>query len=234
MRQFVFTDRADHLPLLGSFAKGPEATIIVTIGVDIPPIASDGAEVHNWESIDIAKLSAFSISKTDRVIISTKDPDAFAPLIEKLSNAPEPVSALLLVEGKSILSAKTPSNVSILDLSESATELVEKEWRRLETRRKALELIKILSPATKIGILTQNDPDPDAIACGLALQTLLGRNRATAPMITFGAVTRSENLSMISLLTSQVLTVTPDELSQFDMIALVDVSPPYFASQGYI
>ena len=203
----------------------------MTIGVDIASTVAGGAKFLAWESIDFAKLVALSISKTDRVIISTKDPGAFMPLIEKLSEAPEPVSILLLVEGKSMLSKKTPSNVSILDLSESATRLVEKEWRRLDTRRKALELIKILSPAPKIGIMTQNDPDPDAIACGLAIQALLGRNRATAPIVTLGEVTRSENRSMISLLKSQVLTITPDDLNQFDKIAMVDVSPPYFAGQ---
>ena len=231
MNQFVFADRVDHLPLIGSFAKEPEVTTIVTIGVDIASTVAGGAKFMAWESIDFAKLVALSISKTDRVIISTKDPGAFMPLIEKLSEAPEPVSILLLVEGKSILSKKTPSNVSTLDLSESATRLVEKEWRRLDTRRKALELIKILSPAPKIGIMTQNDPDPDAIACGLAIQALLGRNRATAPIVTLGEVTRSENRSMISLLKSQVLTITPDDLNQFDKIAMVDVSPPYFAGQ---
>ena len=167
----------------------------MTIGIDIASTVAGETEFLSWDSIDLAKLASLSISKTDRVIISTKDPGAFMPLIEKLSEAPEPVSILLLVEGKSMLSKKTPSNVSILDLSESATQLAQKEWRRLDTRRKALELIKILSSAPKIGILTQNDPDPDAIASGLALQALLGRNRATAPIVTLGEVTRSENRS---------------------------------------
>jgi len=77
-------------------------------------------------------------------------------------------------------------------------------------------------------ILTQHDPDPDALASGLALRTLLGRNRATAPLGSLGRVTRSENVNMIRYLGLQVNLLEPQSLGGYDIIALVDVQPPYF------
>ena len=81
----------------------------------------------------------------------------------------------------------------------------------------------------KIQILLQHDPDPDAIGSALALRELLGRNRATTPIVTFGEVTRPENLAMLRLLDIQIDRITYDELHQDRArLALVDVQPPYF------
>jgi nanoRNase/pAp phosphatase (c-di-AMP/oligoRNAs hydrolase) len=81
----------------------------------------------------------------------------------------------------------------------------------------------------KIQILLQHDPDPDAIGSALALRELLGRNRATTPIVTFGEVTRPENLAMLRLLDIQIDKITYEELHQDRArLALVDVQPPYF------
>jgi nanoRNase/pAp phosphatase (c-di-AMP/oligoRNAs hydrolase) len=81
----------------------------------------------------------------------------------------------------------------------------------------------------KIRILVQHDPDPDAIGSALALRELLGRNRATTPIVTFGEVTRPENLAMLRLLEIQIDRISYEELHrERARLALVDVQPPYF------
>jgi nanoRNase/pAp phosphatase (c-di-AMP/oligoRNAs hydrolase) len=57
---------------------------------------------------------------------------------------------------------------------------------------------------------------------------LLGRKRPTAPFISFGAVKRPENRAMIEALGIDIRTVTPEELDEFDGLALVDVQPTVF------
>jgi nanoRNase/pAp phosphatase (c-di-AMP/oligoRNAs hydrolase) len=84
--------------------------------------------------------------------------------------------------------------------------------------------------AERVLLLVQEDPDPDGLASALALRTLLGRNRLTAVIGSFGAVTRPENVAMINLLDIQVQRVEPTALSGFDRIALLDVQP--FHSPG--
>src|SRR6202795_1100515 len=69
--------------------------------------------------------------------------------------------------------------------------------------------------AEHILILMQDDPDPDAIASALALKTLLGRNRTSAPICTFGSITRPENVAMCRILDIEVEEISPKALDQF-------------------
>jgi len=90
------------------------------------------------------------------------------------------------------------------------------------------QLRDTLADVKNLLILMQHDPDPDAIASGLALRALLGRKKTTAHLGSFGQVTRPENVIMVKLLDVEIERVTPDSLQAYDGIAMVDVQPPYF------
>ena len=95
--------------------------------------------------------------------------------------------------------------------------------------RKKVERIRALFGERKVHILLQHDPDPDAIGSALALRELLGRNRPTTPIVTFGEVTRPENLAMLRLLDIQIDRISPEDLhKEGARLAMVDVQPPYF------
>jgi nanoRNase/pAp phosphatase (c-di-AMP/oligoRNAs hydrolase) len=96
-------------------------------------------------------------------------------------------------------------------------------------RKKVERIRSLFEDKEKIHILLQHDPDPDAIGSALALRELLGRNRATTPIVTFGEVTRPENLAMIHYLDVQIDQIEPDDLHKNGAgLAMVDVQPPYF------
>src|SRR3984893_11142559 len=76
--------------------------------------------------------------------------------------------------------------------------------------------------------MPHNDPDPDAMASGLALRNVLRRTKTTAVIGAIQGVTRPENLRMINLLDLHVEAITPDSLKDFDRVAMVDVQPHYF------
>ena len=96
-------------------------------------------------------------------------------------------------------------------------------------RQRVDRIRSLFGDKEKIHILLQHDPDPDAIGSALALRELLGRNRATTPIVTFGEVTRPENLAMLRLLEIQIERVAHGELHKDKAkLALVDVQPPYF------
>ena len=84
-----------------------------------------------------------------------------------------------------------------------------------------------LAGKDRVGILLQDDPDPDAMASGLALRALLGRTRATAPLLSFGRITRPENLAMVEALEIEVEQVTPEALRGYDALAMVDIQPTF-------
>ena len=73
--------------------------------------------------------------------------------------------------------------------------------------------------------LLQPDPDPDGIASALALRQVLRRNRATAPIVTFGGVARPENVAMLELLEIDLEVIRPEDLARFERVALLDVQP---------
>jgi len=96
------------------------------------------------------------------------------------------------------------------------------------TRQKLKELHALVGDNDRIAILLQDDPDPDGISSAIALRTLLGRNKLTTPIFSFGPVTRPENRSMVRLLEIQIERANAEALQSFDKIAMVDVQPLYF------
>ena len=96
------------------------------------------------------------------------------------------------------------------------------------TRARVEQYQRYLADAERILILLHDNPDPDALASGLALRSLLHRTRATAVIGSFQGVTRPENLRMTNLLDIRVELLNRNSLEGFDRIATVDVQPHYF------
>jgi nanoRNase/pAp phosphatase (c-di-AMP/oligoRNAs hydrolase) len=106
--------------------------------------------------------------------------------------------------------------------------IVEPEVERAVARARLARIRRVLGPATRLLILMQDDPDPDAIASALALRTVLGRRPAGATIATFGRITRPENRAMTRILEIDVEHVEPAAVRDFDAVAMVDVQPGFF------
>src|SRR5215213_3381921 len=102
------------------------------------------------------------------------------------------------------------------------------EFSRSLTRLKVQQYQRFLSDADRILILLHHDPDPDAMASGLALRNVLRRTKQTAIIGAIQNVTRPENLRMVNLLDIHVEPVTAHSLKEYDRLAMVDVQPHYF------
>src|SRR5258705_8639571 len=102
------------------------------------------------------------------------------------------------------------------------------EFSRSLTRVKVQQYQRFFNEADRVLILLHNDPDPDAMASGLALRNVLRRTKQTAVLAALQGATRPENLRMQNLLDIQVEIITPEQLAGFDRIAMVDVQPHYF------
>src|SRR5215208_861245 len=102
------------------------------------------------------------------------------------------------------------------------------EFSRSLTRLKVQQYQRFFSDADRVVILLHNDPDPDAMASGLALRNVLRRTKQTAVIAALQGVTRPENQRMMNLLDIHVEIVTPEQLPEYDRITMVDVQPHYF------
>ncbi len=116
----------------------------------------------------------------------------------------------------------------MLSWTELLSQPISAELRHIETTHKVQKVRDVLDKADKIALLLQPDPDPDGIASALALRSLLGRNKVSTPIVSFGKVTRPENIAMLKLLDLEVITLKPEELAQFDKVALLDTQPGHF------
>jgi nanoRNase/pAp phosphatase (c-di-AMP/oligoRNAs hydrolase) len=119
-------------------------------------------------------------------------------------------------------------DVSYLSMSELFGGPLLTEFSRSLTRARVQQYQRYLADADRVLIMLHNDPDPDAMASGLALRNILRRTKTTAIIGAIHGVTRPENLRMVNLLDIHVETVTPESLKEFDRIAMVDVQPHYF------
>ncbi len=229
MRYFVFTDDFSLLSVIGRLADSSDEMVVITIGERrrdekrrMP------GRLIEWEEPTAKKISNLDIKSVDRVILSTTDSAFYKKIVGAFSGfAPSPPILVITNNGQFHVDIAGP-NVSNVDLGYLAKKQIDGEWKVIEARRKAFELYDILAGGENVMILTQNDPDPDAIASAMAIQELIKKTGQTAQICTFGKVARHENIAMMRLLKIKVRTITQEQMKEFDRVVIVDAQPPYF------
>ncbi len=189
----------------------------------IPVIVSDTRRCDSYLKADCSPNTCILLQDNprrnmSRVINAVKD--AGGTLIYLIGT---------MVDGKreAELRAEFP-DVTYLTLAELVGRPLLTELGRSLTRARVQQYQRYFEDADRVLILLHNEPDPDAMASGLALRSLLRRNKTTAILGALQGVTRPENLRMAHLLDIQVETVTPADFAAFERIATVDVQPHYF------
>jgi nanoRNase/pAp phosphatase (c-di-AMP/oligoRNAs hydrolase) len=166
----------------------------------------------------------------DLFLAQSDDFETLSKLLEGVRELPRKVPTLVLTSQPDHIPEKYKGFVH----SVSLPELLESNFRwhiRLAKTMRMVEAVKAqFDGAESVLILLQDDPDPDAIASGLALRQVLGRNKQTAPLGSFGRVTRPENIAMVKLLEIEIEKITKNTIKRFDRIAVVDLQPPHLAS----
>src|SRR5829696_8579432 len=119
-------------------------------------------------------------------------------------------------------------DITHLSVAELLRPTLVTELSRSMTRARVQQYQRYFADADRVLILLHNDPDPDALASGLALRNLLRRTKTTAIIGAMQGVTRPENLRMANMLDIHVEQITPSSFGGFDRIATVDVQPHYF------
>jgi nanoRNase/pAp phosphatase (c-di-AMP/oligoRNAs hydrolase) len=119
-------------------------------------------------------------------------------------------------------------DVAYLSMSELFGGPLLTEFSRSLTRARVQQYQRYFADADRVLIMLHNDPDPDAMASGLALRNVLRRTKTTAIIGAMQGVTRPENLRMMNLLDLHVEPITPESLHEYDRVAMVDVQPHYF------
>jgi nanoRNase/pAp phosphatase (c-di-AMP/oligoRNAs hydrolase) len=201
----------------------PLARRLHEVGIEIS--AADPRRVDTYLKADVSPNTCIIVEDNGkrslkRILEAVRD--AGGTLVYALGIGPHAT-----VRRADELRAQFP-DVTHLSLSELLSASLVTELSRSLTRAKVQQYQRYFADADRVLILLHNDPDPDAMASGLALRNLLRRTKTTAIIGAMRGVTRPENLRMANLLDIQVEEITPAILSDFDRIATVDVQPHYF------
>jgi nanoRNase/pAp phosphatase (c-di-AMP/oligoRNAs hydrolase) len=168
------------------------------------------------------------LSPGDRIILQADKRETLEKILQLILKVCDRVPIIVLITNSKEIPSLHHINISYLHINDLLRKDINKEWLYIHNREWTHKIRELTKGAEHILILTQHDPDPDALASGIALRTLLGRNRVTAPIGSFGKVTRSENLNMMRLLDIHYNIIDQQSLGNYDMLAMVDVQPPYF------
>ncbi len=165
----------------------------------------------------------------DLFLAQSDDPDRLTKVLEMVRQHGRKVPTLVLTS----IPNEIPEQYKHFAHFATPQELLETNLRwhiRLAmTMRRVEEVRAHFEDAESVAILLQDDPDPDAISSGLALRQVLGRNKGSAPLVSFGKVTRPENIAMVKLLEIVIERISATQLQSFDRVALVDLQPPHLA-----
>jgi nanoRNase/pAp phosphatase (c-di-AMP/oligoRNAs hydrolase) len=98
----------------------------------------------------------------------------------------------------------------------------------INTRLLLDEMLKVVGDRRKLRIMIYGNPDPDALASGWALKTILEENGREVLINYTGAIGRPENASMIRHLRIPASPVGEAEARDADLVLLVDAQPQFF------
>jgi nanoRNase/pAp phosphatase (c-di-AMP/oligoRNAs hydrolase) len=186
-----------------------------------------GGKVRDGNLLKEETYKKLKLRHMDQAIIFLRDVHKQERLTELLRSLDKNIAMLVLTTDDD----KQPRDALIrnIPLQEIFEEFCSVALLDTINRKKVERIRSLFADKEKIHILLQHDPDPDAIGSALALRELLGRNRTTTPIVTFGEVTRPENLAMIHHLDVQIDQIEPGDLHKDGAgLAMVDVQPPYF------
>jgi nanoRNase/pAp phosphatase (c-di-AMP/oligoRNAs hydrolase) len=166
----------------------------------------------------------------DFFLAQSEDAERLSKVLETVRQKGRRVPTLVLTSQPERVPEKYKSFAHFVSLPELLESNFRWHIRLAKTMRRVEEVKEHFEGAESVAILLQDDPDPDAIASGLALRQVLGRNKQTAPLCSFGRVTRPENIAMVKLLEIEIEKITKSDFKNFDRIAVVDLQPPHLAN----
>lgn len=101
-----------------------------------------------------------------------------------------------------------------------------RDLERVESVRHSRELLKLVRNVRegKLGIVIHDNPDPDAIASGLALKYIANHVGVEADILYHGEIGHQENRAFVNLLKIELRRAEEANLGKFSKMALIDTA----------
>lgn len=95
-----------------------------------------------------------------------------------------------------------------------------------KTKAKLEKLLAMLNEQSRMLIVMQDHPDPDAIGAAMGLRRLVNVRKGIRCSLTHGGtIGRGENRALVRYLNLNLLAIDSVDISRFDAVAMVDAQP---------
>jgi len=116
---------------------------------------------------------------------------------------------------------------AVADTAVDPTEVVATGVRESVSDPRVAHLWRVLGDIDNLAVVTHDNPDPDAIASGLALARIARAAGCNAEVCYYGDISHQENRAFVNVLDIELRRLEPDEtLPAVDGFALVDHARP--------
>ncbi len=174
-------------------------------------------------------LKKAGLEKADGVLILTTNQDLNKKTTEAVRAINTDVTIIVRAGASSTegVFASDEADVVIYP-SEVVAKYAVSNLDEIEPKKKLDKLRKIISEADKgIAIVTQNNPDPDAIASAVTLKRIIEKLEKTADIIYGEEIGHEENRALVNLMGIQLTHISKvADLRDYSKIALIEASVP--------
>lgn len=186
-------------------------------------LESEGFRVIKGNFTTKTALKKAKLGKAKAVLILTSDPEVNKRAIEVVREINKEVPIIVRSNG---LSENFGEDVIVIEPFKLITDAVIGNLREVEIHRMFNRFKRIISETTRMAIVLQNNPDPDAIASGLTLKRIVEHFGKKAEIIYGDEIGHEENKALVNLLGIKLLNILEVDLRDFSHIALVDTAIP--------
>ncbi len=175
------------------------------------------------------------VCSTDRIAIFIRNPKNRMEILNSVMEHTDAFAITFVEEQRDRRHTQSLNHprVRTVSIADVCTNGLIKELEQTISAARMRTLQSIFYDQERVLLLLQYDPDPDAIASALAMRILLGRNKLSAPIATFGMVSRPENQAMLKILEIELNQIQPEDLADYNRIVLLDVQPSHFKERPF-
>lgn len=184
-------------------------------------LEDEGFRVIGGNFTTKAILKRAGIKDAKAVLILTKDSKLNRKAVEIVRNLNTEVPIISFGDD-----GEFPSDVIVINPSDAIASIVLGKLEEIDEHKKFSKFRRILANCTRLAIVLQDNPDPDAIACGLALKRIAEHFDKSAEIMYGGEIGHEENKALVNMLGIKLIPISEVDLRDFSHIALVDTAIP--------
>jgi nanoRNase/pAp phosphatase (c-di-AMP/oligoRNAs hydrolase) len=193
----------------------------------VETLRSDRVAARRADPTDPAVLADLD-KPVDMVVVASDDPATNEAAATAASEA-YPAAFVLAYTGEEPtddcrFAIESIADRTITSAATAATQLLERIGEESMRPRRLWRVLRTIDGP--LAIVTHDNPDPDAIASGLALRRIAAAAGCDAEVCYFGAITHQQTRALVTLLVVERRALAPDDIEEYGGIALVDHSRP--------